>query len=327
LDGDCSCKDDDLVAATHGRGFWILDDITPLRQIGEDTAKSAALFAPETAIRVRWDTNTDTPLPPDEPAGKNPPDGAILNYYLAEQTTGPVTLEIDDRAGQIVRKYSSDDAPDGPDLATLQVPKYWARPPQKISTEPGMHRFLWDMHYTSILDKDADLPMQAVVHSTALVNNSPWVMPGTYTVKLTVNGQTYQQRLTVKMDPRVKTPLAGLIEQFTLSKQLYDDIKSSAGALDEIKGISAKASGALSEKIHDLEGRQGERFGGGGRRPLDGPPTFTSVRVGLQSLLQGLQDADVMPTSQQKAAAASQHRELAKLLAQWRELKSQIERQ
>ena len=128
---DVIIKDDDLVAATHGRGFWILDDITPLRQISDSTGKSAALFAPETATRVRWNTNTDTPLPPDEPAGKNPPDGAILNYYLSEQVSGPVTLEINDQAGQMVRKYSSDDAPDGPDLATLQVPKYWARPATK----------------------------------------------------------------------------------------------------------------------------------------------------------------------------------------------------
>ena len=190
-----------------------------------------------------------------------------------------------------------------------------------------MHRFLWDMHYNSIPDKDADLPMQAVLHNTALVNNSPWVMPGTYTVKLTVSGHTYQQHLTVKMDPRVKTPLAGLSEQFGLSKQLYDDIKSSAGALEEMKSIGSKASGALGEKLQDLAGRPGERFGGGGRRPVNGPPTFTSVRLGLQTLLGGLQDADVMPTSQQKAAAASQHQELAKLLAQWRGLKSQIERQ
>ncbi len=327
---DLIIKDDDLVAATHGRGFWILDDITPLRQMGENPSQAAAvLFAPETAIRVRWDTNTDTPLPPDEPAGKNPPDGAILNYYLPEQAAGPVTLEIIDGSGQLVRKYSSDDPPDGPDLKTLQVPTYWARPPKKLSGEPGMHRFLWDMHYASIPDKTADLPMQAVYHNTALVNNSPWVMPGSYTVKVTASGHTYQQRLAVKMDPRVKTPLAGLTEQFNLSKQLYDDIKASAGVLEEMKELRGrlKANSTASEQLQDLEGHQGEHFGGGGRRATNDPATFTSVRVGLQALLQELQDADVTPTSQQKSAAASQHQQLAKLTGQWRELKSQIERQ
>lgn len=327
---DLIIKDDDLVAATHGRGFWILDDITPLRQISENASQPVPLlFAPQAAIRVRWDTNTDTPLPPDEPAGNNPPDGAVLDYYLPEQPSGPVALEIVDSSGQLVRKYSSDDPPCGPNLKTLQVPTYWVRPTQQLSADPGMHRFLWDMHYTSIPDKDADLPMQAVYHNTTLANNSPWVMPGTYTVKLTVDGHSYAQRLTVKMDPRVKTPIAGLTEQFNLSKQLYDDIKTSAGALAEIKvlGEASHSDVALNQKLQDLEGRQGERFGGGGRRTTNGPATFTSVRFGLQSLLQGLQDADVTPTSQQKSAAASQHQQLAKLMAQWRQLKSHTERQ
>src|SRR5207249_2400089 len=122
---DLIVKDDDLVVGTHGRGFWILDDITPLRQINAEVAQAAAyLFKPETATRVRWDMNTDTPLPPDEPSAPNPPDGAIVNYYLGASVSGPVTIEILDSAGQLVRRYSSAD-PVEPTDPMLAVPMYW----------------------------------------------------------------------------------------------------------------------------------------------------------------------------------------------------------
>ena len=126
---DLMIKDDDLIAATHGRGFWILDDITPLRQLNADDAAPVVLFKPEIATRVRWDTNTDTPIPPDEAAGKNPPDGAILNFYLAGEASGTVSLDIMDRSGKtLIRHYSSEDPGESPNLEKLQVPTYWARP-------------------------------------------------------------------------------------------------------------------------------------------------------------------------------------------------------
>ena len=103
----------DLIVATHGRGFWILDDITPLRQLSSaETAKAdATLFEPLPAYRIRRDTNTDTPLPPETPAGQNPPDGAIIDYYLPHIASGAVTLDISDSAGKLVRHYASTDAP------------------------------------------------------------------------------------------------------------------------------------------------------------------------------------------------------------------------
>src|SRR5205085_6140473 len=121
---DLIIKGDYLCAATHGRGFWILDDITPLRQWSAKIAGSSAfLFKPQTAMRVRWNTNSDTPIPPDESAGENPPDGAAIDYYLGSGTSGVVTLEIKDAAGQTVRRYSSADPLPTPD-PMLQIPQY-----------------------------------------------------------------------------------------------------------------------------------------------------------------------------------------------------------
>ena len=221
---DLIIKNDDLCVATHGRGFWILDDITPLRQLGEQVASSPAfLFKPELTYRVRWDTNTDTPLPPDFPAGQNPPDGAILDYYLGSAASSPVTLEIRDSAGKVVRRYSSEDKPQ-PISPDLSIPTYWVRPPQWLSNTAGMHRFVWDMHYAPVPGIAPSYPIAAVPHNTAPAPTSLWVMPGQYTVVLTAGGKTYTQPLTIKMDPRVKTPLAGLREQFTESMQLYEPL-------------------------------------------------------------------------------------------------------
>ncbi len=146
---DVMVKDDDLIAATHGRGFWILDDVTPLRQISAASAnQDAILFKPATALRVRWNTNSDTPLPPDEPNMPNPPEGALIDYYLKSAASGPVVLEILTTDGKLVRRYSSADpvAP-LPDPTASSLPLYWYRPPQGLSAAPGMHRFPWDVHY------------------------------------------------------------------------------------------------------------------------------------------------------------------------------------
>ena len=148
---DVIIKDDDLVAATHGRGFWILDDITPLRQVDQKTSRRQMHICSsrKPPSRVRWNMNTDTPLPPDFPAGENPPDGAVIDYYLQSASTSPVTLEIKDAAGKTVRKYSSADKPEPPD-PMLHIPTYWVRPPQTLSAEAGTHRFLWNMHYADV---------------------------------------------------------------------------------------------------------------------------------------------------------------------------------
>ena len=334
---DLTVKDDDLVVATHGRGFWILDDITPLRQIDAQVAEADAfLFCPQDAWRVRWNMNTDTPLPPDEPGGQNPPDGAIIDYALKFAASGPVTLEILDSAGKLVRSYSSTDRSEAPDSATAPVPLYWYRPPRMLLTTPGMHRFIWDMHYQPLPGGGGrgGLPMTAIANSTVPAPNSPWVAPGQYTVRLTVNGKSYTQPLTVKMDPRVKTPATGLAYQFTLAKEMYDGALDAQSVLQQLRSIRAQvkqlqeraaqspvsqALAAFDKKAAALEGSGGGggRFGGGGQDTLAGIAGSLSMSMGL------LQGADAAPTSQVVAAVTSGRIALASLMARWNELKSQ----
>ncbi len=326
---DVIVKGDDLIAATHGRGFWILDDITPLRQLTDGQISPVVLFKPETALRVRWNTNTDTPIPPDEAAGKNPPDGALIDFYLKGDAAGVVTLEILDRAAKaVIRRYSSDEVDEEVDLEKLQVPTYWARRPRRLPTGSGLHRVVWDMHYSPVSVSAEELPMQAVFEDTAPANHAPWVLPGAYVVRLTVNGKSYQQPLTVKMDPRVKTSAAGLTEQFVLSKKIYDELERGSSALKdlqarraELRERSDEQSKALDKKLEEIEGRKGARFGGGGRLPVNGPPTLSMAIAALETLLNALQDADVAPTSQQKTVVTAQLAGIGKLLDRWDALK------
>jgi hypothetical protein len=210
---DLVIKDDDIVVGTHGRSFWILDDITPLRQTGPFTQSAGlvlsgtTLFAPQTATRVRWSMYTDTPLPQEEPAGENPPDGAIINYMLKEKAQSEVVLEIFNATGQSIRRFSSNDRPYK--IPDVNIPLYWIRPQQMLSGEAGAYRFTWDMHYKP-LEVSPQYPISAIYKNTEPEQSAPWVLPATYTVKLTVNGKTYTQPLTIKMDPRVKTSAADL---------------------------------------------------------------------------------------------------------------------
>lgn len=218
---DLVVKDDDLVIGTHGRGFWILDDISPLRQLSKiDRQARAHLFAPQLATRVRWNMNTDTPLPPEEPAGANPPDGAII-YFQLQQAAREVALEIHDAAGRLVRRYHSSDLPE-PVETGGNVPEYWQRPPQILSTQAGMHRFVWDLHYQKAEGQHSEYPIAAIVRNTVKTDLGPWVMPGKYHISLIVDGKRFQQNMQVRMDPRVTTRQPDLQRQFDLSLQLRD---------------------------------------------------------------------------------------------------------
>jgi photosystem II stability/assembly factor-like uncharacterized protein len=206
---DLVIHDDDVVVGTHGRSFWILDDVTPLRQLDAKLASATAhLFKPQAAYRVQWNVNTDTPLPPEEPAGKNPPDGAIINYYLGKPATA-LTLEIFDTKEKLIRRYKSDDAAPRIDENTLTIPSYWLRPPQIPSAQAGSHRFVWDLRYPpGAAGPKGDYPLAAIYKDTPRARG-PMVPPGQYTVRLTVDGRVQEQPLTVKADPRLKVPHAG----------------------------------------------------------------------------------------------------------------------
>jgi photosystem II stability/assembly factor-like uncharacterized protein len=329
---DLTIKDDDLVVGTHGRGFWILDDITPLRQIDATTGdRDVVLFKPQQAWRVRWNLNTDTPLPPEEPAGRNPPDGAVINYYLKAKASGPITLEILDAAGQLVRKYSTDD-PVEPLKDEGNVPAYWIRPTIVLSNEAGMHRFVWDLHYPRPQGMQAAFPIAAVYRNTARAPHGVWAQPGQYTARLTVDGKTLTQPLVVKMDPRVKTLPTVLQQQFSVSKRLADALDASAKAIEEIRSARERVkqragsdAANLEQQLAALEGRGGGGRGGGGRgATAGGEPSFSSVMGELSGPYGLIQGADVTPTAQALAAAERALATFTTVMARWTTLKAQM---
>ena len=276
---DLWIHDNDLIVATHGRSFWILDDITPLRQTAEAARSEAYLFKPAAAYRVRRDTNTDTPMPPDEPAGQNPPDGAVIDYCLPQAASGAVSLEVLDSSGKVVRRYASSDKPEMTEAQmkeTVTVPLYWLRTPKILSADAGMHRWLWDLHYTAPESSRHDYPIAAVPHDTPRSPLGPNALPGQYSVRLTANGHTYTAPLTIKMDPRVKTPPAGLEQQFKMEVRLAALMNTSYEAVAEVRSLAdqldklskrgqigkplSDSIAALQKKVHDLMGAAGGLF-------------------------------------------------------------------
>jgi photosystem II stability/assembly factor-like uncharacterized protein len=237
---DLVIKDDDLVIGTHGRSFWILDNITPLRQINLNKTKETVLFKPQKAMRIRWNMNTDTPLPPEEPAGENPPDGAMIDYYLNNNSASTVKLEILNTKGELIRTITSKDT-----LYTIpevNIPLYWIRPQQILAATAGAHRFLWDMKYEP-LNVPAAYPMKAIIHNTPPDATAPWVMPGTYKIRLTVDGQMQEQPITITMDPRVKTSTVQWQRQHDLSMICYEGRKKS---MNKFPAIYQKFTGLFN---------------------------------------------------------------------------------
>ncbi len=270
---------DDLVAGTHGRGFWILDDITPLRQASAaEAATGAYLYQPAVALRVRRDQNTDTPLPPEEPAGKNPPDGAIVDFWLKDEPHVPVTLEFLSSYGTLVRRFSSTDVirPTPAELKQqINVSLFWVRIPQPLPDKTGMVRFVWDLHAAPPDALEHDYPISAIYGDTPREPQGPLVLPGRYTVRLTVNGKRYERTLEIKMDPRVETPEAGLQAGFDLASRICRLMDADASAWR-----AAHASGA---------GKQAQQLA-----------AWNAELSGLLGIVDG---ADAEPTTQAVAAA------------------------
>lgn len=328
---DLIIKDDDLAVGTHGRGFWILDDITLLRQIDDKViAAEAHLYPPQTAIRVRWNMNTDTPLPPDEPVADNPPDGAIINYYLNTTSTAPVTLEIQDANGQLVRRYSSADPTPTPD-PQLAIPRYWLRPPQSLSVEKGAHRLTWDMRYSPVPGVRPSYGIAAIYRNTPPEPTGPWVMPGTYTVVLKVNGKVYRQPITVKMDPRVKTPTADLTAQFRLSKQIYDSLVVLAPLAEKSRSVrtqlvelrSRAGTDELKKEIDALEQKLQAWVGTASPPNVTATASVTTVMGRLRSLFNIVQGVDLAPTTQVEGATPEVLHDSEVFVSQWRAIESQ----
>jgi photosystem II stability/assembly factor-like uncharacterized protein len=330
---DLWIHDDDLIVATHGRSFQVLDDITPLRQISDAMQKvDAFLFKPGVAYRVKRDTNTDTPIPPDEATAQNPPDGAIVDYFLGQQATGPVKLEILDAAGKVVRRYASTDKPEPTEeeISKQLIPPYWTRMPKILSTAAGMHRFVWDMHCATPLSTRYDYPIAAIPGDTPRLPVGPGALPGSYTVRLTVDGKTLTQPLIVKMDPRVKTPREGLTQLFQLQERLAHMMtESTEGVLEarttheQLQALAGKASGALAETISALDKKVSALVGGGGFfAPPSPKPTLGRVNGEVSAVYGELERGDATPTVAQVNAVAENEKNFAAVMKQWKDLKA-----
>jgi photosystem II stability/assembly factor-like uncharacterized protein len=325
---DLVIHNDDVVVGTHGRSFWILDNITPLRQLdGKVVTARAHLFRPQLTYRVRWNMNRDTPLPPEEPGGKNPPDGALIDYYLKDAATGPVTLEILDARGKRVRRFSSDDKPEPVDEKTLTIPSYWIRPPRILSAAAGSHRFVWDLHYTPTEGgRGSQYGMAAIYKDTPHEPTGPWAHPGQYMVRLTAGGATSEQPLTIKMDPRVKTPPEGLAKQFELSMQCYEGVLQARATLAEvqklrsrIKEVQARADGELADALAELDKTAAILEGAG--RGDNRDQHLGGVSQELSQLLHLLQGADATPTTTAVTACEEVVKAHRDLQARWTKLK------
>ena len=347
-DSICMCSD--LIAGTHGRGFYILDDVTPLRQAAEArSANGAYLFKPQTALRIRLATNDPTPWPPELPAGENPPNGAIIDYYLSSSVSGPVTIDILDASGKVVRTYTSElkrDPDPGVDRAAYDkvckanpespdcdVPLYWPSRIKSMPTSAGMHRISWNMRYQPLAtERGAVDATGAVPNRSSPSPSSPWAPPGQYTVRLTVAGKSYTQPLTVRLDPRVKTSPSALAENTKLSLEMYELARTTRMAYGQAHDLGEKVGqlvkeqnidGAFKTELDSVapdEARGGRRFfGRGGGRPS---VTLNAASSAALAASLSMQAAETAPTAAQIAACARARAQAAAAMAHWNTLKT-----
>ena len=322
---------DDLVIATFGRSFWVLDDVTPLRQWSAKVASTDAwLFEPETAYRVRPGSDEGTPIPFDEPQAENPPTGAVLDYYLKEKHTEAVQLEIFDAAGKSVRRFASTDEAPKTNPDELDIPMYWVHDAEPLSAEAGMHRFVWDLRYTFAGPR----------RRSRRGGGGPIAVPGRYTVKLTAAGKTMSRPLLVKMDPRVKTSVGELEQQFQLASQLAarvgefsaavtqaDDLEKQIIARTKEAEGKAELAAALADFEKEVATVAGAGAGGGFgffgfAVPGNGPTTLRQVQTAMGALMGIIESADGAPSAD--AAAASEKWGVAAkaTLARWEEIRT-----
>ncbi len=301
---DLVIHENDLVIGTHGRSIWIMDELAPLRGIAETMAsKSTQLYSPGVATRVRFNMFSDTPLPPEEPTGQNPPDGAYIDYLLINQAKN-VTIEILDSNGQTVQTYSSNDIPEPIDSLNYRHPVYWIRPQSSVETTPGHHRIVWNLRYSNPTGAQREYSISAVQYNTASGPVGPLVAPGDYTIKLIADGEVLNQKIHVRMDPRVSITEMDLALQTSQSLKVYNAYKSLQYAREQLdmKLNNPKAKWKKGKREEALTFR-------GSGNPSDGDIVYGSIYelpidqetlVGLQSkllhLLKVLQSADAKPT-------------------------------
>jgi photosystem II stability/assembly factor-like uncharacterized protein len=321
---DIDVHGNDLVIATHGRGFWIMDDMTALRQMSDVRPDAVTLFAPAVAIRLRIADFTGTPMPKDEPLASNPPAGAIIDYVLPGGLAGPVAVTILDAQGRMVRRYSSDEHAPPPDPATLQYAPEWAVPAPIPAAAAGMQRFVWDLHYATPTAPGAKGPAKDGV----------WAPPGRYTVELTVNGRDYRQPLTVAADPRVKAPEAALRREFELARKVEaEQLRVStalAGAERLLDALDARlpTAGKLHREMTALLAKAANISGTrpqAQRVPFPAVPplrtdSLQAIAFDLRGLEAAVDGADADPSPDALTSYATLSRTLTATLAEWDEL-------
>jgi photosystem II stability/assembly factor-like uncharacterized protein len=315
---------DDLVVCTYGRAFWVLDDLTPLRQI-DRSLTTTFLFKPEKAIRIRRDQNGDTPIPPELPAGTNPPDGALIDYYLNASPNSDIRMAIYDANGNLVRELSSKPEPKSTEPPP-NVPEYWLARPAALPLKAGLNRFVWDLRYASPPVVRHEYPISALYENTPAEPVGAIAMPGKYEVRLTVNGQTYKQSLELTMDPRVDVSPAALTQEFTLEETVQGLVKQSYEGYHQallLHEALAKIPEAkdLDAKVVKLQGSQAGGPGGGGGAAGGKPnPTFVLLNRELGSLATAVDSADTAPTEAMRTAYSDYCNDLAKLATAWNDL-------
>jgi photosystem II stability/assembly factor-like uncharacterized protein len=323
---DLVVHDDDLVIATFGRSFWVLDNVTPLRQIDVHAAASGVwLFKPATAYRVRPGSDQSTPIPDDEALAANPPNGAMLDYYLKEKSAAPIQLEIFDSEGRLVRRFASDDEVRKVNPDDLPFPASWAQSPPPPSAEAGMHRFVWDLRYAATSSSRRGFRG----------GSGPWALPGNYTVKLTAHGKSASQSLTIKMDPRVNTTQAQLVQQFELASRLsarqsevsaawlqVSELRKQIEARKKEAGSNSEAARTLDDLNQKLEALT-EQEGGGGfglfglSLPSKEHEPLQKVASALGSLMSIVESADFAPSADASLASDKWDRAASETLARW----------
>jgi len=336
---DFSVHGDDLVASTFGRGLWILDDITPLREVSAKTTSSPVyFFKPQKAMRIRWDNHQETPLSPEYPASLNPPDGAILDYYFKAPAKGEVSLDILDGKGNRVRHYSS--KPPAQSTLVGNAPDYWFAPPAALETSPGLHRFVWDLrtedpqtltygYFGGKLDYiEYTLPDHSVPGLTPRQQPpGPLVAPGSYDAVLRVDGKDYRQPLQVVLDPRVHASQEDLNAQWTLAQEIaaamaasyrvYNDYAELQAAIEQrqaaLKGNEQAKE--VQESLSKLQ-KAAAAVGEGSREA----PGIGPANRDLSRYLIMVESADLRPAASAYQAARDSCEALQKNLQAWDKL-------
>ena len=322
---DLVIHDNDLVIATFGRSFWILDDFSPLRQIDEKVAASDAfLYKPSTATRMNSEGFQGTPFPPEIPKAPNPPDGAVIDYYLKSAATGEVTLEILDAKGDLMRRYSTHDRPGAARGRRQAIADIWITPPIRLTAHAGLNRFVWDL-------RCAVETAGAAENDYGQAVRGPQVIPGAYQVRLTVAGQHYTEALKVMLDPRSPATPTDLAKQFALGLKATTEIakngqltKELAALRAQITDIKKKASdAALLALVSRVEAEAQKLSGVGASWQTPATPSGVgAVQTNLGAVNFVVDSADRTPPAQAYALYEQASRDLAALMASWDALKN-----